>query len=125
MKTESHASVVKSEVRRGALARHAALRLGSGRALLVVGGIGLPRSWSISVGAVVDGFTRALESSDERGEKRLTAALAATDWIAATHGAAPVAERSTSLSVASSGPAAVIAPPRPRGAAAGRARSPR
>lgn len=73
MRTESHISVAKAQVREGQLSRHAGGRWDGGRAFAIVSGLGLPRTWWIANGAVLRGFEQGLEESklDRRGAERL------------------------------------------------------
>ncbi len=77
VRTDSHLSVVKAQVRKGQLTEHTAERFESGRIFAVAGGLGLPRTWAYATGALLGGFERALEASRAEaasGAPRLLAA---------------------------------------------------
>ncbi len=69
MRTDSHLSVVKAQVREGHLSRHAAVRFEIGRVFAVVTGLGLPRTWQYAMNALIEGFERGLEET--KGQERL------------------------------------------------------
>jgi len=77
VRVDSHISLSKAKIRRGALFRHGAERLESGKAFAVAGGLGLPRTWSLSHEAVLKGFAEGLGASNRRGGDRLQDAYAA------------------------------------------------
>jgi hypothetical protein len=62
VRTDSHLSVVKAQVRQGQLTEHTAERFESGRIFAVAGGLGLPRTWAYATGALLGGFEGALEA---------------------------------------------------------------
>lgn len=68
MRTDSHLSVVKAQVREGQLSRHTAVRFEIGRIFTVATGLGLPRTWQYSMDALVAGFERGLEET--KGQQR-------------------------------------------------------
>jgi hypothetical protein len=77
VRTESHLSVAKAQVRDGQLTQHAAARFEGGRAFAVATGLGLPRTWSYSTGALIAGLERGLEetrSAKGSGSERLLVA---------------------------------------------------
>lgn len=67
MRTDSHLSVVKAQIREGQLTRHAALRFEIGRVFLVATGLGLPRTWQYAMRALTHGFVTGLEETKEQG----------------------------------------------------------
>jgi hypothetical protein len=69
VRTDSHLSVVKAQVREGHLSRHAAVRFEIGRVFAVVTGLGLPRTWQYAMNALIEGFERGLEET--KGQERL------------------------------------------------------
>lgn len=74
MRTDSHLSVVKAQVREGQLTRHAATKLDAGRVFAVATGLGLPRTWSYATRALFSGLERGLEETrngTRQGSERL------------------------------------------------------
>lgn len=69
MRTQSHLSIARAKVREGELHRHAAVRLENGRVFVVATGLGLPRTWSLSVDAIVRGFERGFAEAGDAARK--------------------------------------------------------
>ena len=77
MRTDAHISIARTDVRQGALTRHAAVRLDGGRAFVVTTGLGLPRTWGLTTEAALRGFEAGLDET--RGKppaERLRVAMA-------------------------------------------------
>lgn len=63
-------------MRDGQLARHAATKLDAGRAFAIATGLGPPRTWALTTGAVLQGFSRGLlEAATRDPGDRLHAAV--------------------------------------------------
>jgi hypothetical protein len=75
MRADAHVAIVRAEVRRGALARHEAAKLDAGRAWVVAGGLGPPRSWWIATATTIRAFETAYDESGQRGADRLAEAM--------------------------------------------------
>lgn len=84
MRSEAYISVAKTDVRLGQLTRHAARRYEAGRAFAIASGLGLPKTWSLSTSAALDGFEKGLiDSKGKPPADRLRIAVgAARDMIA-------------------------------------------
>lgn len=63
MRTDAHISVARADLRGGELTRHTARRYESGRCFAVSTGLGLPRTWALSIDATLEGFERGLTGS--------------------------------------------------------------
>lgn len=86
MRADGHISIARTDVRDGELTRHVARRFDSGRAYAIATGLGMPRTWGISTGAVMEGFAHGLEEtkSADAGE-RLKAAVSRARAAVAEH----------------------------------------
>ncbi len=73
MRAQSHISIARSKVREGELTRHTGARLDGGKVFIVVSGLGLPRTWALSLPAVVAGFEKGLVDAREDGVSRTKA----------------------------------------------------
>ena len=60
MRAQSHISIARSKVREGELTRHTGAKLDGGKVFIVVSGLGLPRTWALSLPAVISGFEKGL-----------------------------------------------------------------
>lgn len=74
MRIRAHVAVAKAKVRDGELSRYDGVRLEGGKVFLVVAGLGLPRTWHLSLGALVEGFQQGLEAAFSEAGKRRPAA---------------------------------------------------
>jgi hypothetical protein len=63
MRVDAHIRIARASVRDAQLTRHVAQAFDPDRAFVVTSGLGLPRTWALSTGAVVAGFARGLEES--------------------------------------------------------------
>lgn len=68
MRTDSHLSVVKAQVREGQLTQHTAARFEAGRAFAVASGLGLPRTWAYGTSALLGGLERGLDETRATGK---------------------------------------------------------
>lgn len=76
MRLEAHVDVARARLRRATVTRSLASKLDGGRTYLIVEPLGRPRLWRLSTDAVVEGFTKGLESAGSaRGPERLRAAV--------------------------------------------------
>lgn len=75
MRAQSHVSVARSKVREGELTRHTGVKLDGGKVFFVASALGLPRTWRLSLDAVLAGFEKGLEEAHERagGARRVRA----------------------------------------------------
>ena len=69
MRTDTHISLARTEVREGSLPKHAAIELDAGRLFAIAGGLGLPRSWPLATAAALEGFVEGIEKADAEGER--------------------------------------------------------
>jgi hypothetical protein len=75
--------VARTKVRDGEITRHTGAKLDAGKVFLVVSGLGLPRTWPLSLDAVVRGFERGLAEAREGqgGRSRSERLVLAADCV--------------------------------------------
>lgn len=77
MLATTHVEVVAETIRDRPASRCVVELREQGSVVVMAAGIGLPRLWGVVARAVVDGFTRAYDSSKEQGRARIDVAVAA------------------------------------------------